>query len=199
MDEYLVYEGTKEEIYCELAEDFKEAGEHPLTREECDRLIEFLQKNKNLLADEELFKCEKPERNAAGASEFIMERMSYYIGIQKTTLYVLLFLIDKTCLGTVSFLSKLLGFQYPEKTVLPVDEENGLKCIVMELARNRKKGADSRMFEKYKGECCNNQFQCKHRQGEKCVIKQEEIKETLDMLKTNNVVKNKGDRYYYQF
>ena len=198
MNEYLIYEGTMENICKEMAEDFTDDEELSLTKEDCKHIINFIQENKEFLDDNELIQCTMPERNAIGISEFITEQMSYYIAIKQSSIYLILFLLDFPTKGVASFIAKLLGFQTSGKVVVPIDTENGLKCIVMELARNRKRGVDANMMKIFKGECCNNHYPCGYRQNGFCNMKSDEIEKILKNLEENNVVKKKGTRYYYQ-
>lgn len=198
MDEYIIYEGTIENICNELAEDFRAAGEIPLSIEECKHLIRFIQENKELLGEDELIQCIAPNKDVIGVSEFITEQMSYYIGLKQSSIYLMLFLLGFHTKGVSSFIAMLSGITTSGKVVIPIDAEAGIKCIVMELARNRKHGAGVNLLKKYKGQCCNNQYSCRYRENESCNLHSDKIEKILEYLETNKVIKKKLNRYYYQ-
>ena len=83
-------------------------------------------------------------------------------------------------------------------TILKICEYNGEKCIAKELLHQKKKRATKRILQGMKGECCNNQYECRYRQDGKCLCGEEETKEILERFAERGIVKKFGSYYQYQ-
>ena len=103
-----------------------------------------------------------------------------------------------TCLlkNTEELLLTLLGVT--DGTILKICEYNGEKCIAKELPHQKKKRATKRILQGMKGECCNNQYECRYRLGGKCLCGEEETKEILERFAERGIVKKFGSYYQYQ-
>ena len=98
--------------------------------------------------------------------------------------------------GGIELLLTLLGVT--DGTILKICEYNGEKCIAKELLHQKKKRATKRILQGMKGECCNNQYECRYRQEGKCLCGEEETKEILERFAERGIVKKFGSYYQYQ-
>ena len=73
-----------------------------------------------------------------------------------------------------------------------------IKCILKELLCNKKRKGDKHILRKFKGECCNNHFNCFYRKEGRCECGKERVAEILKSFEERNIVKKQGGLYQVQ-
>ena len=162
-------------------------------------IIDYLQKNKELLGDDEYIKISTEFPSfPPGMMGLMIPTTNYYINIKITTIVVAAFLADISFAhGVMSMLLGLCGFSNTAFTEL--SEYLGEKCIVREtLARNPKVGS-SKILASLNGECCNNDLSCKFRIENKCHCTEDDIIEIYEKLADRNMFSRTGNVFKYQW
>lgn len=158
--------------------------------------IIFIDQHKEILLDDELFQCSISQESLYGHPAFITDNAEYYISLKLLSIYLSLWLIGKI---THIDLLTLAGFTdiTAGNLCAKLNEENGERCIMTELARKRKEGADHKLLKKYKGECCNNHLHCQYNHNGRCCCSNERISEILDSFADMKILNKKWKKYYY--
>lgn len=182
-------EGNLEKIVIDLR---KTEG---IEEEDGREIIGFLEKNLQILSDDETFVKVKMRYSGVG---YALPGYEYYINIRRATLILLIFLLDYNGAGGIlSKISGLVGMK--EKAIFKIKEENGERCILKELVLQKRKQGDKNLLRKFKGECCNNDLKCWYRRDEKCCCKKEDVEKILISFEEREIVKKKGTKYQVQF
>ena len=199
-ERFKIEKGSRADITEALMKTFS------LKRSEAETVTLFLIQNKEMLSKEEVISEDTPEDHRTGRAEFITDQMTWYINIKKTTVCFALFLLDlKDGLELEKLIRAAVEFGINAKWIVDLTKERGSKCLVMELARNRKKGMSRKeILERYSGtgrwgkECFNNHYQgCYNVEGY-CEMNDSRIGEILGFLEEREIVKVRWGRYYYQ-
>ena len=184
----IVLEGELENIISELSETGM------FSQDDCKTVLQLLEENIDILSEDETF--EKVLFNKVGAG-YTTANYQYYINIKITTILILVYLLDyKFTHGAAAALSSIMGIK--TGAIVKLQEENGEKCIFKELTLQKKQG-DKNVLKKFKGECCNNHYQCCYRSEGKCNCSKEQIEIILNSFASKNIVVKKGRKYLVQF
>lgn len=194
MDEYIEFNGTKASVMEGIME-FCALGE-----KDSERCLDFLMHNQEILSIDEVYQYSNQEEYAVqGVCEFVTEDGGFYISIKKSTLFfVCLFLgiqIPETKI--LKEIAGFLGINSINKGVEKLDSRKGYSCIMLELARNRKRGAAKNLLAKFEGECCNNQLDCRYNENGNCTCSETTVEKICEEFVEHGFVKKKGAKYYY--
>lgn len=182
-------EGSMEKIVLQLGQ------AEGIAEEDGKKIINFLEKNLQILSDDETFRKVKQRNLGLG---YALPGYEYYVNIKITTLAILIFILDCNVTGGIlSKISSLVGIT--ENAIFRMKEESGERCILKELALQKKKQGDKSLLRKFKGECCNNDLKCCYRSDEKCYCREEDVEKILVSFEERNIVKKKGKKYQIQF
>lgn len=191
---YVEAEGSKNKIVETIMQTCE------VDREVSERCIAFINENQKILSDEELFSYSKLEEHGIeGVSEFVSEEGKYYISLKKSTIFLVILYLESQVpvLKNLNKVSGFIGIPIFNKGYMNLDENWGQLCVMMELARNRKRGAETDLLKKFRGECCNNQLGCKYNDNGFCRCDESRVKEICEEFVRNGIVKKKGKKYYY--
>lgn len=208
LNEMIWIEGTTEEIAAELE---KKANIPKLPQEKgyqyfAALFVEFLTENQEqLLSDEEEFQINLPRRNA-GEQGLITPDAKYFIGLKKTT-YLLFGAVLKGMaslkginpIASNAFFDMLKeGLPKVEMAFLgKLDQALGESCIVLEAARHKKQGINSRNFPPENGECINNQLNCRMRENGRCRCSRTQAEKILEDLGKKKILEKEKESYFY--
>ena len=194
MKEYVEAEGTKRVVTEAIMQAFG------LEEETSNRCLTFIKSNQEILSDEEFFQYSNLEEyETDGVSEFISEEGKYYISIKKSTILLVSIFLRETVpyFGIIEDIGVFFGLFNLKGSFTQLDTNQDYLCILLELTRNRKHGADKNMLKKYKGECCNNQLKCKYNLNGMCSCGKENVEEICEYLAEQAVIKRRGRKYFY--
>lgn len=195
MREYVDAEGTREAVTEAMMQTFS------LDREASEQCLDFIQNHTELLSEDEFFQYSRLEEyEISGVSEFVSEEGEYYISIKKGTIFLLgLYFRNKIpFFRDMKDLAAFFGIGNLKGSYAKLDAREGHLCVMLELARNRRQGIDKNLFRKWKGECCNNQLDCKYKEAGRCRCGVEDVNEICEQLWKSGIVEKKGSRYYYR-
>lgn len=192
MEDYIEIEGLLNEVLDELS------NMYSLTRKQIRECIDFILDNKEILSKEELIQCSSQCGSIEGISQFIADESRYYISIKKSTMYLVLWLMGKLTDKNFFTAASALGCFKGGAVIKRIKEEYGEKCILMEMVRNRKKGADIYILDKYHGECCNNHYNCRYNKNGLCVCSIESVVEICQKFVEEGILIKRGQKYIYQ-
>lgn len=194
MEEYMEAEGTKAQVIEAVMQTFS------LDRDASKGCLDFIRDHQKILSDEEFFQFSKLEEyEMAGVSEFVSEEGEYYISIKKSTVFLAaLYLRNKIpFFKNMKDIAGFFGIGNLKGAYLKLDTFQGYMCIMLELAKNRRCGADKSLLKKFKGECCNNQLECKYQVHGQCSCNTEIVEGICEDLWKQGVVDKKGRKYFY--
>lgn len=185
---YIELEGERDNILLELSETVL------LSKDDSKTVLQLLEQNMDMLSEDETF--EKVLFNKIGAG-YTTANYRYYINIKATTILILIYLLDyKFTHGAAAALASIIGVK--TGAIVKLQEENGEKCILKELMMQKKQG-DKSVLKRFKGECCNNHYQCRYRSEGRCNCSKEQVESILDSFVTRNIAVKKGRKYLIQF
>ena len=129
-----------------------------------NRVLAFLEKEKNILHEDEAFlmtRCEDESSDSKMLSFMIME-YNYYINVRATTIFIVSLLIDNKIKLPVT--SSIIAIKGMKRLVEKIEEDMGIKCILLEILRRPDKMANADILNGFRGECCNNDVVCNFRE-----------------------------------
>ena len=119
---------------------------------------------------------------------------NYHISIKAASLHLVVLLADKFL--TRGLAEKVLNALGISPTIVhAIDELNGEKCIVRETVVHNRSIGDKHLFDKFHGECCNNDLQCCYREDDQCLCNQQNVEDIYKRLVERQVFKKKGSKY----
>lgn len=166
---------------------------------DAEQIITFLKHNGDLLCSDEKIESimEMPE-SSPGMMSMVVMRKNLYVNLKVSTILIVALIFDiHLTKGFAQLLTAMLGIS--SRSVVTFSEENGEKCIIKETLRTKDKIGHPSILAKFKGECCNNNLNCKHRIDDKCYCTPDKVKEIFDNLEDCNMFKKEGDFYKYQW
>lgn len=199
-EKFKVNKGSRIEIADALMEEFS------LTACQAEEAASFLIEHKEILSKDEVILTDTHTDGRAGEAEFITDSMTYYINIRKFTVHFFLFLMNlRDGIDLKELIESGANIGLDQKLFVNLEQERGSKCLVMELAKHRKKGMSLKEILNWYGvnggrnrECFNNHYcNCYNVDGY-CEIEGERISGILGFLKESGILKLKFGRYYYQ-
>lgn len=214
MQKYFSKEGT----IIEVAEDMRKAfPELNLSSEVSENCLKFIWAHPEILSNEEIIGNKTIQTDVDGKG-IVIGKADMFIGIKPITVLFVCFLLkyelqkemsfdcdilsvlfneirDKYISETQDYILRRLGLKGEIFHVF--DEENGEKCIILEI--KQRKGGNKKLLKKYKGECPNNHFNCYYNHGGKCTCTESYIQEMLDYFERNKILRKSGTKYYVVF
>ena len=166
---------------------------------DAEQIITFLKYNGDLLCSNEKIetRIETPKSSPEMMNMLIM-RKNLYVNLKVSTILIVALIFDiHLTKGFAQLLTAMLGVS--SQAIVTFSEAKGEKCIIKETLRTKDKTGNPDMLSKFKGECCNNNLNCKHRIDNKCYCTPDKIKEIFDNLVDCNMFKKEGDFYKYQW
>lgn len=194
MKEYLEAEGTKSKVTEAIMRAFC------LDKEASQQCLDFIRSHQEILSDEEFFQYSKLEQNELNwVSEFVSEEGEYYISVKKSTIFLASLYLRNTVpyFNMIKDIGGFFGIYNLKGSYLKLNTCEGYLCIMLELARNRRHGADKNLLKKFKGECCNNHLDCKYKGNGMCNCSKETAEIICEELWKQGIVKKKGGKYFY--
>lgn len=188
-DEWLKISGTESEI-------IKKLNEIGLSQQTSKKLLSFLTKEKNIICEDETYRImphhETPEGNIIG---FMLMEYDYFLNIRVGTVFLLCVLIDN-CIG-LPITSGFFAIRGLNRLVEKIDENKGVKCILLEILRLPNKKADANILTRFCGECCNNDLDCCFRDDNHCMCTSENAEKIMQQLEEIGILKKEGNMYCY--
>lgn len=202
-EKFKVNKGSRTEIVDALANEFS------LPSCQAEAVVFFLIENTQILSADEVILTDTHIDGQAGAAEFTTDSMTYYINVRRFTVYFVLFLLNiRDGINLEAFIETLIesgiSIGLDSQVFVNLSKERGSKCLVMELARHRKKGMSLKEILNWYGvnsggrECFNNHYEHCYNTDGYCGIQKERISDILDFLEESGIVKVRFGRYYYQ-
>lgn len=188
-EEWIKISGKKSEIIERL----QEVG---LNQQSSEKLLSLLAKEKSIICEDETYRMEpyweKPERNLLGL--MIME-YNYFINIRVGTIFLLSVLIDNS-IG-LPIASGFFAVRGLNRLVERIDENTGVKCILLEILRSPYKMGDADILIDFCGVCCNNNLKCCFRKENKCMCTSDNVENIMKQLTEIGILKKEGNKYRY--
>lgn len=132
-----------------------------------------------------------------GSLALMTSKYNYYINIKKTTVIIIALILDITITkGASSALINMHGISGP--CVVKLNERNGEKCIVKETVFSKNRIGSVDVLQKFKGECCNCDMDCKYNKGDQCGCTKEDVREIYNNLTHIGLFKKAGEYFVYQ-
>lgn len=194
MEEYFEKSGTRAEIIEEIMRKCR------LDKEGSERCFDFLEDNPEIISGDELLQCnDTGEYTEDGVAGFVSKEMEMYVSVKKTTLFALaLFLGFEVPIAGIAFdIAGFMGVYDVKGGFAKVKEDGGELCIMMELAKNRRRGADKNLLRRFKGECCNNHLACKFNHNGYCSCKEDKVEQICEKFEEMGMVRKRGSKYFY--
>lgn len=168
-----------------------------LDRRGAARLLGFLEReNSTILCPDETYQVTK---SVSGINDNMLGLMTmhnnYYINVRVSTIFLLSTLIDAKIKLPVT--AGYLAAKGMKCMVEKIDEDSGMKCILLEILRLPDKAGSSDILENFKGECCNNHLSCSFRRDNKCQCTNQNVEHLMEKLENIGILKKKEDFYYY--
>ena len=162
-------------------------------------IFDFLKDNKEILEDDEsLVSYTKNPSFPPDVIGFMTPQYNYYINIKITTIVIVASILDITLTkGVISTILNMCGFS--STSIVKLDERNGEKCIVKETLLSENKTGYPSILRRFAGECCNNDMNCRFKNGAFCSCTEQDIIIIYQRLAEKNLFKKLGDSFEYQW
>lgn len=166
--------------------------------------IDVLENNYDtLISDEEDFQKDFP-RSFSSNYGIVSPCANYFISINKFT-YILVLAIANRIFSIYGAIA-IIAFDFVHELVphedLPLfcklDQAIGESCVVLEAAKNKIKGIDYSYYDKFRGECINNNLNCKLNKENKCTCNQKKTREICEKLCAEHILTEKNGKYFYK-
>lgn len=193
MNGYIEKEGSRKKIIEEIMQLYE------LSAEDSEICLEFLEHNFEILSSDELLQyCNNGEHVTEGVSEFVSEDGQIYFSVKRETIFLaaLILGVKIPVLGIGLEIAKNLGLCEIKNGFIRI-KDDAMRCLLLELARSKKKGIDRNALAKYKGECCNNFLECRFKQDGSCNCSEKDVEEVCERLSEMGMAEKKGRKFYY--
>ena len=203
MENIIELKGTKNMIADHLVNEFGLPQDLRRSNEFMEYVSYFIITLENnydtLISDDEDFQKDIP-RNFSDNYGVVSQNANYFISINKFT-YILAMAITKN----IFFKSITLAFDFVNELIpngdMPLfhklDQAMGESCVVLEAARNKIKGIDDSYYEKFRGECINNNLKCRLNGDGMCSCNRDKIQKICKKLCNEHILTEKSGRYFY--
>lgn len=84
-----------------------------------------------------------------------------------------------------------------EDRLVLLDEDNGEKCILLEMLKNHRERITAEIIKKQVGNNCEKEYHCGYKKNGRCTCSEEKIEKILDTLKNRNILKGGSAGYQY--
>lgn len=192
MNTYIEKEGNRNRVIEEIMQSCS------LSVEDSKSCLDFLEHNCKILSDDELLQyCNTGESVIEGVSEFVSEDGQIYISVKKETIFLVALLLGLKIpvLGIGVEIAQSMGLCEIKNGFVKIKDET-MRCLLLELARSRKQGIDSNVLAKYKGECCNNDLECKFKHDGLCNCSEKDVEQICDRFITMGIAEKKGRKFF---
>lgn len=192
MEKIEVY-GSENEVYNQIAN----LG----LNNTCDaeQIVTFLEHNKELLcSDEKIETSMEISKSSPDMMSMVFMKKNLYVNLKVSTILIVALLLDiHITEGFAQLLIAMMGIN--GQVFASFSEENGEKCIIKETLGTKDKTGYPSILSKFRGECCNNNLNCKYRIDDTCCCTPDKIKKIFDDLVSCNMFRKVGDFYKYQW
>lgn len=188
-DNWIKIRGKKSEIIKNL----QEVG---FSQQVSEKLLLFLAKEKNILAEDEFCIMEESCEISSGKMLGLMLMdCTYYINIRVGTAFLLSLLIDNNIGMPIA--STYLTARGVNRLIEKIDEHSGAKCILLEILRHPDKAVKEDVLSNFHGECCNNYLKCRFKKEYSCRCTNKEVLDILEHLVSAGIIRKEDEVYYY--
>lgn len=189
--EFFTFYGTESEL--------KEKLSSFMSEEDSQSFIDGIQDYIQYLGEDEFIEKTLSFSEAdSGMQHLLIQSSNYNINIKALTFTAFALLLDiKLTLGLASAALAILGFN--NQAIARIDVSEGEKCLILEAMQSKNRVINEDVFSVCNFECVHNDLDCKYRDGDKCTISKENIKEMLNRLCDKNIFKKIGTFYKYNF
>ena len=206
MNDIIELKGTKKRIADYLANEFNLSDDTRKSNafiEYMSCFIDILENNYDtLISDEEDFQKDIP-RSFSASYGIISPSANYFISINKFT-YILVLALAKSMFSMDGAIA-IIAFEFihelvPNEDIAlfhKLDQAIGESCIVLEAAKNKIRGIDDSYFEKFKGECINNNLKCSFNAENRCTCNPIKVHEICQKLCNEHILTKKEGKYFY--
>lgn len=167
-----------------------------LNQQSSEKLLSLLTKEKNIICDDETYQMEPYKEKSDGKMlGFMFMEYNYFINIRVGTVFLLSVLIDNS-IG-LPITSGYLAVRGMNRLVEKIDENTGVKCILLEILRSPNKMGKVNILSDFCGECCNNNLKCCFQSENKCLCTIEKVENIMEQLVAIGILKKEGETYRY--
>ncbi len=194
-NEYFTFCGTESELIAKLSTFMSEKDSQSFV----NGLEDYLQ----YLGEDEFVEKTISSTKTDGDRDtetisLLIQSFNYNINIKALTLTAIALLLDiNLTFGLASATLSILGFN--NQAIVQVGVSEGEKCLILEAMQSKNRVINENVFSIYNFECVHNDWDCKYQDGDKCIIRKENIKTVLDGLCEKNIFKKIGSFYKYNF
>lgn len=177
----------------EVIEKLQEIG---LNQQNAEKILTLLTKERNIICEDETYQMEscKNESDSKMLSFMLLE-YNYFINIRVGTIFLLSVLFDNS-IG-LPITSGYLAVRGMKRLVEKIDENSGVKCILLEILRSPNKMAKVDILNDFCGECCNNNLKCCFHNENKCMCTVEKVENIMKQLADMGILRKEGEMYRY--
>lgn len=188
-EEWINVSGKKSEIIEKL----QEAG---LNQQSSEKLLSLLTKEKNIICEDETYQMEPyKEKSDTQMLGLMLMEYNYFINIRVATVFILSVLIDNNV--GLPITSGYLAVRGLNRLVEKIDENTGVKCILLEILRSPDKMGKADILSNFCGECCNNNLKCCFQNEDKCLCTVEKTEKIMEQLTDIGILKKENSTYRY--
>lgn len=183
-------------VYGKKSEIIEKLQETGLNQQSSEKLLSLLTKEKNIICDDEIYNMEPyEEKTDSKMLGFMLKDYNYFINIRVGTVFLLSVLIDNS-IG-LPITSGYLTVRGLNRLVEKIDENTGVKCILLEILRLPNKMGTVDILSDFVGECCNNNLKCCFQNENRCMCTIEKVKNIMEQLADIGILKKEGKTYRY--
>lgn len=197
-------EGTYDQIVEVFVRDVK------LSESAADAVLAMIMDNPEVLDSVEI--KHGNDVHQRGVAGLLFGEDKYYISIKRTILPLILMTIPAahyvftgidptTIVNQVISLMPVLATSFHsgvlEDRLVLLDEDNGEKCILLEMLKNHRERITAEIIKKQVGNNCEKEYHCGYKKNGRCTCSEEKIEKILDTLKNRNILKGGSAGYQY--
>lgn len=183
-------------IYGKKSEIIEKLQEVGLDQQSSEKVLSLLAKEKNIICKDEIYKMEPYKEKSDGkVLGLMLMEYNYFINVRVGTIFLLSVLIDNSIGFPVT--SGYLAVRGMNRLVEKIDENTGIKCILLEILRSPNKMGKVNILNDFRGECCNNNLKCCFQNENRCMCTIEKVENIMEQLADIGILKKEGEAYYY--
>ena len=177
------------------------SNEMELPQELTAAVLAYIINNPEILSDDEVIEAEDLNGdNQHGYSNLLLGDGKYYVLIKEILIILVCFLLtekSKELVGLdISNISvpAFIGYykDFRGGTFSPpfgkIEEENGVKCILKEVIKNRKGHVTAEILSKMIGAHCDKEYKCKYKTDGYCSCNEQNIRDILAHLEKKRIL-----------
>ena len=183
-------------IYGKKTEIIKKLQEVGLSQQNSENILDLLTKESTLICEDETYQVEPcKEESDSKMLSFMLLEYNYFINIRVATVFLLSVLLDNSIRLPIT--SGYLAVRGLKRLVEKIDENSGVKCILIEILRSQNKTGKVDILNDFCGECCNNNLKCCFHNENKCMCTTEKVESIMEQLADMGILKKEGEIYRY--